>query len=119
MRLKINHLTYDVLPLPPLWADAESAVGLHSPNEPAIYIRSDEAPAEQARILWHELIHALWHAFNIPKQARDEEQTCEVLESPLAALFVDNPHLSQALLAARDGKPIVQPAGKTIRNRKA
>jgi hypothetical protein len=108
LQVKINHLVYKVLPLPPLMADAESALGMHINRDLAIYIRTDQPPAEQVRILWHELIHVFYHSYNLPREERDEESVCMTLESPLAGLFRDNPKLPAVFAAAFAGKPIVR-----------
>ena len=49
----------------------------------------------------------MFWAYNVPKELRDEEKTCQILESPLAALFRDNPRLPEVMAAAWAGKPLV------------
>jgi hypothetical protein len=107
MKLKIAHLDYDIRPLKPLAADAESAQSLitHSP-ETAIYLRTDQPAAEQVRLLWHELIHAMWYAFNLSGEPLEEEDVCLTLESPLATVMRDNPQLAVLMANAFDGQPI-------------
>jgi len=106
LRLKINHVWYNVLPLDP--ESREEAVGWHQPKEQTIYIDPSHPPSEQVRVLFHELIHAFWWAYNISEEPRDEEKVCDVLESPLAALFLDNPRLARILADAFAGKPLVK-----------
>ena len=117
MRLKICHLYYDVLPLESLLQDSETAVGLHSPDDATIYIQPDVPPTEQVRTLVHELIHALYHAHNIPKVKRTEEQTCLILETPLTLLLLENPKLLTAILEAKQGKPLVRASRRVVRHR--
>lgn len=109
MNIRVGHLIYAVLPLPIAQANAENIVGLHDGDVPAVYIRPDQPPPEQVRILWHELIHALFHAHGISARRRDEEQTCLALESGLTMLALDNPRLPAVIAAAFRGKPIVKP----------
>lgn len=120
MKIKVGHLIYDLLPLPPLMQDTESAVGMHSPDDTNIYITTEVGAAEQVRILFHELAHAFFHVFNIPKKPdRDEEGICLVMESPLAILFRDNPKLLAAICEAfTNDKPLVSGSEKVVRNRR-
>lgn len=107
LRLKINHIVVEVRALDHKRDFDGDDYGWFLPCEQAIYIHAEQPASEQVRILFHELLHVMWWAYNIPKESRDEEHTCDVLESPLAALHLDNPHLSDVLKAAFDGKPIV------------
>ena len=109
LRIKILHLEYEVLPISSKAVIYEgSNYGLHIPQDNVIYIDAAQSPAEQVRILCHELIHAIWWAHTIPKMARDEEQICGVLEAPLAGLLRDNPKLLERIRAAYDKKePLV------------
>lgn len=101
LEIKVGHLVYEVKPLTPLLADAESAMSVFSTSpETVIYIRADQPPAEQVRLLWHELIHVMWHAFNLPDRKLGEEDICLAIESPLAMVFRDNPHLGRVMTDA-------------------
>lgn len=109
LRIKINHLEYSILPISEKHVLYEgSNYGLHIPLSNEIFIAADQSPSEQVRILCHELLHAIHWAYNIPKESRDEEKVCGILESPLAALFRDNPHLPRVIAAAFAGKPLVK-----------
>ena len=108
LRIKVGHLEYEVLALTPKHVMCEGRnYGLHVIEDNIIYIDASQSPAEQVRILLHELIHAMCWAHNIPKQPRDEEQMCGILESPLAYLFRDNPGLQGVFASAFAGKPLV------------
>lgn len=108
LRIKVAHLEYEVLALSGKHVLYEGRnYGLHIIEDNRIYIDSAQSPSEQVRILLHELIHALCWAHNIPKQPRDEEQMCGVLETPLAMLFRDNPGLGDIFAKAFAGKPLV------------
>lgn len=64
---------------------------------------------EQARVLIHEIIHALfhergWNREDKLKDAYSEEQVCCLLDGGLAQVYQDNPHLLRAITAALAGK---------------
>ena len=109
LRIKIAHLEYQVLPLSSKFVQTEGRnYGLHVIEDNIIYIDAGQSAAEQVRILWHELIHALHWAHNISKELRDEEKVCLALETPLAFLFRDNPQLSSVFARAFAGRPLVE-----------
>ena len=109
LRLKVAHLEYEVLPLSSKFVQTEGRnYGLHVIEDNRIYIDANQSPAEQRRIFWHELFHAIHWAYNIPKKMRDEEEICLALETPLACLFADNPHLLMVLGRAASSKPLVK-----------
>jgi len=107
LRLKINHIVVSVLPLAGKRNDGDT-LGYWSAKEQAIFIHPEYSPAEQVRILWHEIVHAFYWAYNVDDVPRTEEAICDLMESPLAALFRDNPHLGQVLNDAFAGKPLVR-----------
>jgi hypothetical protein len=109
LRIKIAHLEYEVLPLSAKFVQTEGRnFGLHVIEDNRIYIDAGQSAAEQVRILWHELIHAMHWAHNITKEMRDEEKVCLALETPLAYLFRDNPTLAMVFARAFSGKPLVE-----------
>jgi hypothetical protein len=116
MKVKIGHLEYVVEAMHPEKADAERADGLCAPRLQKIFIRSDLPAAQQAGILIHELIHAIFHAHGLPDHRLTEEDVATRLEGPLASLIRDNPTLMQNLLKGLTGaRPIVS---VTVRNSK-
>lgn len=106
LKLKMSHIFIEVRALDKHGFNADD-YGWFVKEDQAIYIDMEQPPDEQVRVLWHELIHAFFWAYNIPEEARDEEKMCDILETPLAALFRDNPHLGAAIAAAFAGKPLV------------
>lgn len=119
LRIKVGHLVYNLRPLPPLMQDSESAVGLHSPDDATLFVTPEVNAPEQVRILWHELFHAMCHAFAIEKKPRDEEGVCLAFETPLVNLIRDNPKMLAAMRAAFDeDKPLVTSDERVVRNRK-
>lgn len=105
LKIKFNHLTYEVGPWEP--SEAGEFCGLCDHSKLMIRILRTAPPSEQARILWHEIIHAMYYAFNLEDVPRDEEAICGSLESPLTSLIYDNPHITGVFVAAFAGKPIV------------
>lgn len=72
-----------------------------------IAIDATMAPAEQATILIHEIIHSIYHERKMPTRAA-EETVCHHLGIALAEIIRDNPDLLAAIgLALTDGVPIV------------
>lgn len=106
MKIRVGHLTYSVLAMPPEKAK-KGLIGYQDADIPALYILATVPAVEQIRTLFHELIHAMLHADNIKDKSFSEERVCEVLETPLTRLFQDNPGLHSVLRSAFKGKPIV------------
>jgi hypothetical protein len=106
LKIKLHHITVSVLPLPARLDDGDT-LGYWSSKDQAIYIHPDHPPSEQARILWHEIVHGFYWVYNWDDAPLKEEAICDRLESPLTALFNDNPHLAAALAAAAAGAPLV------------
>lgn len=116
MNLKIGHLIYEIRPLtkdtPKPTAEGEYDGVCYNGSENTIYIKADQTPAEQVRILLHELIHAAWYAFRLPEKKLTEEEICVALESPLAIILRDNPGLGKLVASAFElDVPIVSAQG--------
>lgn len=81
------------------------------PDTQTIYIRSDRSPQAQAAALIHELMHACFASFGLPKEGLSEEDVCTKLEIPLANVLRDNPRLPGVIRdALTKDKPVVRPA---------
>ncbi|HKR95168.1 MAG TPA: ImmA/IrrE family metallo-endopeptidase [Candidatus Angelobacter sp.] len=106
MKIRVGHLNYSIVPMPPEKAK-KGLLGYWDSDKLEIQILSDYPAGEQIRTLFHELIHAMLHADNIKDKEFKEERVCEVLETPLTRLFQDNPKLHSVIQAAFKGKPIV------------
>ena len=69
---------------------------LNDRSWPCIYLSDKLAPAAQAEVLIHELMHAYWDAFNLPGRV-DEEGACKFFGVAMSTLIRDNPTLSGML----------------------
>jgi hypothetical protein len=108
MKIKVGYADYTVKGMSPVLSDADSAEGICQPDTQTIYIRTDRTPQVQAAALIHELIHACFASFGLPKEGLNEEDVCTKLEIPLANVLRDNPRLPGVLRSAlNEGKPIV------------
>jgi Zn-dependent peptidase ImmA (M78 family) len=97
VKLKINHRDVPVLPLSSEEATNLKMYGYYEDNTKEIYIENILDPTEQARVLLHEIIHALFHIHQVKAKRFTQEGVCQALDVPLATLFRDNPHLGQVL----------------------
>ena len=89
MILKIGHRDISVIPMTPSESETLGAWGQWEPAHGLIRIAAHLAPTEQVRILLHEIIHACWNIYRLPKRV-DEEMACERLDRALATVFRDN-----------------------------
>ena len=109
MKVRIGHLDYIVEAMHPEKADAERADGMFVARLQKIFIRSDLPAPQQAGVLLHELIHAIFHAHGLPPTKMTEEDVASRLEGPLASLIRDNPTLMAQIVKGLTGKrPIVK-----------
>jgi hypothetical protein len=67
--------------------------GICDTNTKTIYVNADQPTSVQASTLVHELMHALFDVFTLPKEGLSEEDVCSKLEVPLVVLLRDNPKL--------------------------
>lgn len=63
----------------------------------AIFIRAGMEPAMVYRTLLHEVLHAIWAEYDLPKEPI-EETSVRRLESGLSGFFMDNPKLATAMV---------------------
>ncbi len=91
--LRIGHMTIHVLPMTDQLGRKLDAEGCYIEKNFTIFVRHRTSPAEQARILLHEILHACYDAGGWGDEARDQESICGLLDRALATLFLDNPHL--------------------------
>jgi hypothetical protein len=107
--LKVNYASVRVVGISGPEADAQGIVGSYSPGMHKVEIKADLPPAEQARVLVHELIHSCFDVYELKDRKLTEEDVCEILDGPLTALLTDNPMLIGVLhQAVNHGQPIVQ-----------
>lgn len=102
MRLRIGHLDYDVHGLSVEEADGEGVDGLCQHHIQRIHVREELPPVQQAGVLLHETLHAIWQVYAIPRRGLTEEEAVARLEAPLLMLLRDNRHLVEALYSALD-----------------
>lgn len=79
--------------------EGENAVGLYWDHLREIALDATLPAQEQAAILIHEVIHAVWSARKMGKRVT-EESACTHLGVALAEVFRDNPHLVSAITSA-------------------
>ncbi len=109
MKLRIGHADYAVMFMDPDTHDSFGTnLGECDNHTHVIVICPDQPPAEQARTLLHEALHAVWSVYGLPARVT-EEGACSRLEGPLLCLLRDNPHLVSAVKAATEGKPLKLP----------
>ena len=104
MILKFGYRDIQVLPMSDEEADTERCSGWYRDN--IIKVQESLDPPEQARILIHEILHAVFESFNIRRKRYNEELICKTLDKPLAQVLRDNPHLLKILNDAWEGKSI-------------
>lgn len=108
MKIKVGHRSYKVLPLPQQLRKRYHCSGLISFLEQTIHIQKLEQPNEQARLLIHELTHAIFAGVGDRGKKLDEEQVCSMVDNGFAMIFQDNPELLGVLHQALNrGKAIV------------
>lgn len=97
MIVKIGHAFIQVVPFTSHeLALTEAPMGMWTPGDLTIRINPGLPPAEQARTLIHELLHAIHHVYEVGDR-HDEETLCGKLDTPLSILFADNPNLGDIL----------------------
>lgn len=110
MKARVGYLDVPIRPMPTDFEHDVECSGYWSPNSCSIMVRTDLVPAEQARVVLHELLHACWFAYQLPDDC-DEETVVGRLDRALTALVRDNAGLFKDLQAAlNDSKPL--PLGK-------
>lgn len=104
-QVKVGHLVFRVEP----WAAVEAAraenLGECDYLLLCIRVRDDLSPALAGEVLLHEVLHAVYRVFGVPKGG-DEESVVETVANGLATVFADNPDLLTALgrFFPRDGE---------------
>lgn len=81
--------------------ESEDLLGTCDTDNFTIYVRQNNIEAMRDTLL-HEILHALWFVFCVPKKAK-EEQTVRQLTAGLSALFDQNPDLYPYLFGDTDG----------------
>ena len=107
MKLTIGHLDYEVRPM----TEDDESHGVNNGETDLetqeILIDCSTSAARQMEVLLHEIVHALWNAYDMPARA-GEERVCGFLGNGLTAVMRANPHLLPVLIAMRDGAGFVE-----------
>lgn len=105
MNLKIGFMTVPVRPMEPTTPGDFLMDGVFRPGASRIDINPSIAPARQAEVLLHEVLHAAWFAAAIPEKPTEEVAVTGLARS-LAQVIRDNPELLGALVAGLEGVAI-------------
>jgi hypothetical protein len=71
--------------------------GRFSSEDQKIYIRANMKGLHRPRTELHEILHAIWHEYDLPRE--QEESAVLRLETALTAFFADNPDYSRGLVS--------------------
>ena len=94
MELKIGHLTYKVEQVDKEHMEAASIYGSCNHEKQTIKLSKEMTKERHAEVLLHEIIHAVFHAYNIRTEDGEERVTTS-LANGLTQVFVDNPDLME------------------------
>lgn len=92
-KLKIRNEKYDVVSRSKSWGDYHQAYGMIKYNDKLIQLAEDQAPAEMANTLLHEMLHAIIHEYEIGIDGRSEERIVRTITDALTEAFSANPNL--------------------------
>jgi len=70
--------------------------GRFDEEKETIFLRKGLSSYIQARTVLHEVIHAIWLEYDLPKE--NEESCVRRLESGIVAFVLDNPEFSKKLI---------------------
>lgn len=90
--IKVLHVDYDLVAMPPDYADASNQWGDTDKSKRIIRVDTRAKPRDVAEVLLHELIHAVWEAMGIPGRPR-EERAVRAISTGLTTVWRDNPAL--------------------------
>lgn len=92
-RLKVGYLDIQVVPLREAARKALNCEGYYNPETREIGVRLKTNPAEQIRILLHEIIHCCFDSGGWEDVPLSEEIICNLLDRALTQVHQDNPQL--------------------------
>jgi len=81
-------------------AQTEEAWGCYNLDNLDIWVQAELAPTKKARVLLHEIVHALWDVGELGEES-DEETAVSVLSTQLLAAMQDNPDVFRWILDQR------------------
>ena len=98
-KIKIGPLSYQVIRVKELRNDNGTRLyGEHRPSDQIIYLDEDLSLEREKEVVLHELLHAIWCQYHLPKD--NEEQYIDCIGNGLATIFTDNPKLRRYLDAS-------------------
>lgn len=95
-KLKIAAFDFNVVSWHNRAADASGCFGECSTSEQLIRIADNLSPTRLRDILLHEILHAIWWAYRLADEDK-EERTVTTLATGLAQVLRDNPKLREFL----------------------
>lgn len=98
--LSFGYRTYEITPMDEDMASAAEAIGLHFLTRNRIYIQQHQPEHEQVQTLLHELGHAIWSYFALPRDRDMEERVVECFATGFCQLIRENPGFAAWLGAA-------------------
>lgn len=99
--IRVGYKDYAVELWPAAIANAERALGQCDPLAAKIYVCEGLFDIETAKVLMHEVFHALWDVGCLHAAAdHDEELAVSVLSNGFMQVWRDNPALRECLMLA-------------------
>jgi hypothetical protein len=89
MTFRVGHTTVHLETISRKEADKRRIFGCYIPSRKTIQVQDDLPDDEQAKVIWHELFHALWDVYDLPEHV-SEEELCTLLDGPITQLIGDN-----------------------------
>jgi hypothetical protein len=86
-------------------ANGNEARGMYYPHENKIKLDTTLVPQEQAEVLIHEVLHAIWADRVIGDKATEEKAVVNLAKG-IALLVRDNPNFFDTIKAALNGTPL-------------
>lgn len=98
---KVNHLRIDILPATKAECEEKGLYGWYEIKDSSIYICEALSLDFFKEILWHEILHAIYHAYRIDgtptgsNKKQSEEELITRMAPALQAFVCDNPKIIQ------------------------
>lgn len=102
--VKVNHLDYKIRWMTAAEFQASGNDGECDHSASLISLNPDMSRQQTAETLWHEIKHAIWHAFAV-KPSRSEERVVRAHAQFEAGVMRDNPDLMRWILRNLASRP--------------
>lgn len=79
--------------------------GEHDGNQGVIRLDANLDPMKAVNTMLHELLHAVWLAFNVPDKKAVEEEVVGPVSNGLVTVFRDNPALVAWIAKTLEDRP--------------